>query len=67
MSISKAGIVRGAADVVGGGPAHEGLFPADALLELLSFLPHQEVGCPKENCVHAAVRSCAACRDIQTC
>lgn len=25
------------------GPAHEGLFPADALLELLSFLPHKEV------------------------
>lgn len=48
MSISKAGIVRGAADIVDGGPAHEGLFPADALLELLSFLPHQEVRRPKE-------------------
>lgn len=41
-SIAKAGIVRGAVGNADG-PAHEGLFPADALLELLSFLPHQEV------------------------
>lgn len=42
-SISTAGIVRGAVHDVVDGPAHEGLFPADALLELLSFLPHKEV------------------------
>ena len=41
-SITKAGIVRGAVGSADG-PAHEGLFPPDALLELLSFLPHQEV------------------------
>lgn len=42
-SIATAGIVRGAVDDVVDGPAHDGLFPADSLLELLSFLPHQEV------------------------
>lgn len=59
-SITKAGIVRGAvgnADGPAHGPAHEGLFPPDALLELLSFLPHQEVSNIRENPPHPRVMS----------
>lgn len=32
------------------GPANDGLFPSDALLELLSFLPDQEVGIEIYSC-----------------
>lgn len=42
MPITKTGM-RGAAGIVGGPAHHHDFFPADALLELVSFLPHQEV------------------------
>lgn len=72
-SIAPTGITRGAGDVAVNNPAHDGLFPADALLELLSFMPHKEVlnrrwsGCKFSMAVVYKIANCTSSEKRRNC